>query len=118
MNIQGKNKDLKLYNKEGVRVYSCDTYSNGYWYECIYDKKGDILTFKDSKGYGSERTYDKKGNLLTYKDSNGYFSKYTYGKKGNLLTYENSNGIKRGFDIPEYTMENLVEKLGDFKLIK
>ena len=118
MNTQGENKDLKFYNKEGVQVYWYYTYPDGYWYEYTYDKKGNVLTYKDSKGYWEERTYDKKGNTLTYKDSRGYWFERTYDKKGNVLTSENSNGIKRGFDIPEYTMEYLVEKLGNFKLIK
>ena len=76
MNIQGENKSLELFNKEGVLVYWYYAYSTGYW---------------------EERTFDEKGNTLTYKDS------YC---------------IKTGLYIPEYTMENLVEKLGNFKLIK
>jgi hypothetical protein len=47
--------------------------------------------------YSWERTYDSNGKELTFKDS---------------------DGIKRGFDIPEYTMEELVEKLGNFKIKK
>ena len=97
MNIQGENKDLELFSKEGVRVYYYYKNSDSYWYEC---------------------TFDKKGNRLTYKNSDGVWSECTYDEKGNELTYKNSNGTKRGFDIPEYTMENLVEKLGNFKLIK
>ena len=118
MNIQGENKDLKFYNKEGIKVYNYYTYSSGSWFECTYDKKGSILTFKDSDGYWFERIYDEKGNKLTSKDSKGYWYKYTYDEKGNELTYENSEGTKIGFDIPEYTMKDLVEKLGNFKLIK
>ena len=97
MNIQGENKSLELFNKKDARVYSYYTYSSGSWYEF---------------------TYDEKGNVLTYKNSDGFWEEYTFDKKGNRLTYKNSKGIKRGFDVPEYTMENLVEKLGNFKLIK
>ena len=139
MNIQGEDKDLELYNKEGVQVYEYHTYSdsswyertldkkgnvftyktsNGYWYECTYDEKGNKLTFKDSEGSWSEYTYNEKGNELTSKNSEGYWHEYTYDEKGNELTYENSEGTKIGFDIPEYTMKDLVEKLGNFKLIK
>jgi YD repeat-containing protein len=96
-NILETEKDLELFNKEGKRVY------------CFR---------KDSRGYGWETTYDSNGNELTYKDSNGYSSEYTYDSNGNQLTYKNSDGIKRGFDIPEYTMEELVEKLGIFKIKK
>ena len=140
MNIsQIENKDLKLYNKEGVKVYSHYTYPNGYWYKYTYDEKGNELTYKNSNGSWSERTYDEKGNELTFKDSKGSWHEYTrdkkgngltfkhsdgswyectYDEKGNRLTFKNSYGVKRGFDIPKYTMEDLVEKLGNFKLIK
>ena len=139
MNIQGKNKDLELYNKEGVKVYKYYTYSynagdestfdekgniltfknsNGHWDEYTFDEKGNILTYKDSYGTWDESTFDEKGNRLTFKHSDGSWYECTYDEKGNRLTFKNSYGVKRGFDIPEYTMENLVEKLGDFKLIK
>ena len=140
MNIQGENKSLELFNKKGARVYSYYTYSDSSWYERTYDengnqltyknsngywhkytrddKNGNKLTYKDSDGYWSEYTYDKKGNVLTFKGSDGFWEEYTYDKKGNELTYKNSNGIKRVFDAPEYTMKDLVEKLGNFKLIK
>ena len=97
MNIQGENKNLILYNKEGVEIYCYYTYLYGYWNEFTYNDKGKELSFKDSKGYWLEYTYDEKGNQLTYKNSRGY---------------------KISFDIPEYTMTDLVEKIGNFKLIK
>ena len=118
MNIQGEDKDLELYNKEGVQVYEYHTYSDSSWYERTLDKKGNVFTYKTSNGYWYECTYDEKGNKLTFKDSEGSWSEYTYNEKGNELTYENSEGTKIGFDIPEYTMKDLVEKLGNFKLIK
>tara|TARA_R110001632_G_scaffold213743_1_gene340167 strand:- start:393 stop:749 length:357 start_codon:yes stop_codon:yes gene_type:complete len=118
MNIQGEDKDLELYDKEGVKVYEYYTYLSGSWDECTFDEKGKILTYKNSKGYWNERTYNENGNELTYKDSKGYWYERTYDEKGNVLTFKDSDGINTGFDIPEYTMENLVEKLGNFKLIK
>ena len=96
-NILRTEKDLELFNKEGKRVY---------WFR------------KYSDGYSWERTYDSNGNELTYKDSDGYSSEYTYDSNGKELTFKDSDGIKRGFDIPEYTMEELVEKLGNFKIKK
>jgi hypothetical protein len=54
--------------------------------------------------------------LITYKDSNRFWSESTYNSNNKELTYKNSNGVTRGFDIPEYTMEQLVEKLGNFKI--
>ena len=100
-NILGTTENLTFYNKEGVKVYDFNTNFNGSSYERTYkytrDENGYVLTFKDSKGYSYEFTYDESGNELTYKDS--------YGKK-------------RGFNIPEFTMEELTQKLGNFKLKK
>ena len=96
-NILGNKENLKLYNEVDVMVY-------------------EFYTFRD--GSSSECTYDKCGRALTLKSSSGKESKWTRDKKGNELTYENSYGEKRGFDTPEFTMEQLVAKLGDFKLIK
>lgn len=96
-NILGNTKDLQLFNSEGKIAYKF---------------------IKDFNGCSCEYTYDLKGNVLTYKDSDGYNSKRTYDSKGKVLTYKDSNGVTRGFDIPEYTMEELVQKLGNFKIIK
>ena len=117
-NALGKHEDLELFNEQGKKVYEYNTYSSGYWSEHTRDKSGNILTYKDSEGYWREYTYDKKGKALTFKDSSDYWSEYTRDEKGNLLTYKDSKGVTIGFDIPEYTMEELVEKLGNFKIKK
>ena len=96
-NILGTTENLELYNKEGKMVYEFYNDSNVFIYESIYDSNGEELTYKDSYGYWAEYTRDSNGNELTYK---------------------NSNGVTRVFEIPEYTMEELVEKLGNFKLKK
>ena len=96
-NIFGTTENLDLFDKEDRRVYEF---------------------IKNSDGYSYERTNDSNGNVLTFKDSNGYSSEYTYDSNGNELTYKNSIGSTRGFDIPEYTMEELVQKLGNFKIKK
>jgi hypothetical protein len=64
--------------------------------------------------------FDKDGKRVYHfhKYSTGYSSEYTYDSNGKELTYKNSTGFTRGFDIPEYTMEELVEKLGKFKIKK
>ena len=101
-NVLGTEENVRLFNKDGKKVYDYykDTYDlkgNHKYTECTYDLKGNILTFKNSKGFSSERTRDSNGKELTYK---------------------NSDGDRRGLDIPEYTMEELVEKLGNFKIKK
>ena len=118
-NVFGKQESLKLYNEKGDLVYKFHTDSDGYWCEITYDDKGNQLTFKDSKGYWCEHTYDDKGNELTYKNSNGRWYEYTYDDKDNELTFKDSKGKLRGFDIPEYTMEELTKKVGEeFKIKK
>jgi len=113
--------------------------SDGFWTKSTYDSNRNQLTFEDSYGYWTKRTYDSNNNVLTYEnsdvywskstydlwnqltfeDSKGYWSKSTYDSDGNELTFEDSYGEKRGFDIPEFTMGQLVEKIGhDFKIIK
>jgi hypothetical protein len=64
--------------------------------------------------------FDRDGRLLYnfYKGLYGYSAETTYDSNGNELSYKNSDGVTRGFDVPEYTMEELVEKLGNFKIKK
>ena len=96
-NIQGTEENLELFNENGIKVYKY---------------------YKYPLGYSEEFTYDSNGNVLTFKDSDGYSYEYTRDSNGNELTYKNSEGESRGFDIPEYTMEELVNKLGNFKIKK
>ncbi len=117
-NILGTTEELELFDKDGRLLYNFYKGLYGYSSEITYDSNGKELIFKDSYGYSYERTCDSNGNVLTFKDSTGYSSEYTYDSDGNELTYKDSNGVTRGFDIPEYTMEELVEKLGNFKIKK
>ena len=117
-NVLGKQEELELFNKQGNLAYKFFQNWDRNWGEYTYDSNGNQLTYKNSNGYWGESTYDSNGNLLTYKDSNKYWCERTYDSNGNLLTYKNSDGVMKGFDIPEYTMEELVEKLGNFKLKK
>jgi len=96
-NIFGTEDNLELFNRDGKNVYEF---------------------YRDARGYLWEYTSDSNGNPLTFKCSDGQSYKYTRDSNGNELTYKNSDGVKRGFDIPEYTMEELCEKLGEFKLVK
>jgi len=87
--------------------------SDGFNSEYTYDSQGKVLTYKNSNGFSCEYTRDSNGNELTYKDSNGFSYEYTYDSQGKELTYKDSNGESRGFDIPEYTTEevyNLLEQ--------
>ena len=134
-NIFGTTEKLKLKDKNGVLRYKYIgfaqyTYdsngkqltfedSDGYWSKSTYDSNRNLLTYKNSNGYWYKSTYDSNGKQLTSEYSDGYWRKYTYDSSGNELTFEDSNGEKRGFDIPEYTMEELTKELGhNFKIKK
>ena len=95
-NILGTQGNLRLYNKAGIIAYKFIKSLDDF-FETTHNSNGMILTYRDSNGYSWEKTYDNNGAELTFKDS---------------------NGVSRGFDIPEFTMEQLVEKVGNFKLIK
>jgi YD repeat-containing protein len=116
-NIFGKQEELELFDKEGKLVYRFKQLGK-VWDEQTFNENGSLLTHKDSTGYWTERTYDDKGKVLSYKNSSGFWVERTYDKNGNELTFKNSQGLSRGLDIPEYTMEQLVKKIGNFKLKK
>ena len=140
LNALGAFEDLELFDSKGNRVYKFIAYSNknwrkftldsngneltredsdGFWRKSTLDSNGNQLTHENSYGYWSKRTYDSNANQLTFENSNGTWCKHTYDSNGKELTYEDSNGVKRGFDIPEFTMEELAIKLGhDFKIKK
>jgi hypothetical protein len=113
-NIFGTTEELELKDKNGVVRYSFNGYT-----QRTYDSNGNELTSENSDGYCKKITYDSSGNDLTFEDSNGFWEKSTYDSNGNELTYEDSDGTKRGFDTPEYTMEELTKALGhNFKIKK
>jgi hypothetical protein len=78
----------------------------------IKDKKGNEIYQQWEDGGWYKRTFDENGNPLTYKDSNGF-----YQIKGKKVTKEEYEAFVNG--TPEYTMEELVAKLGhNFKIKK
>jgi hypothetical protein len=117
MNIEIKITDktnvafpIIIKDKKGNEIY-CQT-SDGYWSEYTYDENGNLLTCKDLRGGWYEITYDENGNKLTYKDSYG-----NYKIKGEFVTKEEFEAFING--TLEYTMEELVAKLGyNFKIKK
>ena len=121
-NALGKKESLKLYNDKGGLVYKFHRFYKDYdrdWYKLTYDDNGNELTFKNSDGRWYEYTRDDNCNRLTYKDSNGFWCESTYDDQGKELTFKDSDGVKRGFDIPEYTMEQLTQMIGkEFKIKK
>lgn len=106
-NIFGTTEKLKLRDKNGVLRYE---YNGDTQY--TYDSMGNELKYEDYTGYWYKCTYDLMGNELTVENSKGHWNKSTYDSNGNELTFEDSYGIKRGFDIKQYTIQELEKKLG------
>ena len=88
-NILGKEECLELLNKEGKKIYKFSINNSGLF---------------------EEKTFDSNGELLTHKCSDGFTAKYTYDKFGMIATIRGNDGIVKGFDNPEYTMEELEKK--------
>ena len=88
-----------IKNNQGKEIY-CEI-SDGYWVKREFDDNGNIIYYETSKGYWWKKEFDDKGNQIYYEDSNGYIDD------------------KRPKPVPEYTMAELVNKLGhNFKIKK
>jgi len=65
---------------------------------------------------------DKNNNRIYYENSDGYWSRSEFDSKNNEIYWENSYGTiinNRPKPTPEFTMEELVAKLGyNFKIKK
>jgi hypothetical protein len=96
--------------------------SNGIWWKQEYDSNNNRIYSENSNGFWSKREYDSNNNEIYYEDSDGYWIKREFDKNNNQIYYESSTGIitdNRPKSTPEYTMEELVEKLGyEFKIKK
>jgi hypothetical protein len=76
----------------------------------IKDKRGNVIYNQNEYGDWYESTYNEKGKELTFKTSDGYYS-----IKRKKVTKEEFEVFVNG--TPEYTMEELVAKLGhNFKI--
>ena len=65
---------------------------------------------------------DKNNNRIYYEDSVGFWVKREYNKNNNEIYFEDSKGViidNRPNPTPEFTMEELIAKLGfEFKIKK
>ena len=89
----------------------------------IKDDTGKEIYHEMSDGWWCKHEYDDKGNMVHWENSFGYWEKREWDDKGKEeIYYGNSHGIvvdKRPKPLPEYTMEELVDKLGhNFKIKK
>jgi hypothetical protein len=88
----------------------------------ITDKNNNEIYWEDSNGFWWKREYDPNNNLIYFEDSDGDWVKREYDSNNNQIYFENSEGgieDNRPKSTPEFTMEELVEKLGyEFKIKK
>jgi hypothetical protein len=88
----------------------------------IKDKNNNPIYYEDSGGYWWKQEFDGNNNIIYCEYSDGYWSKQEYDKNNNRIYYEDSKGTirdNRSKPTPEFTMEELVSKLGfEFKIKK
>ena len=88
----------------------------------IRDKNNNEIYYENSNGYWLKQEFDSNNNRIYWEDSSGYWEKHEYDKNNKLIYWEDSSGRivdKRPKPTPEFTMEELVEKLGyEFKIKK
>jgi YD repeat-containing protein len=101
---------IVIKDTKGNEIYK--QWESGYWCKLTYDDNGNELTYKNSDGDSWKCTYDDNNNELTFKNSSGY-----YKIKGEYVTKEEYEAFIN--PIPEYTMDELIVKLGhNFKIKK
>jgi len=109
-----------IKNDAGKEIY-CEQ-SNECWIKEEYNDKGQVVYFENNSGFWSKYKYDYNGNLIYRENIDGYWIKKEYDYNGSVIYFEDSNGTimgKRPKSVPEYTMEELVNKLGhNFKIKK
>ena len=88
----------------------------------IKDKNNNLIYIENSNGYWCKREYDSNNNIIYYEDSSGYWLKREFDKNNNEIYWEESNGYiidNRPKSTPEFTMEELIAKVGfEFKIKK
>jgi hypothetical protein len=96
--------------------------SDGDWEKREFDANNNIIYYETSNGYWVKREYDSNNNKIYYENPDGFWEKREFDKNNNEIYYEDSNGYiidNRPKSTPEFTMEELVAKLGyNFKIKK
>lgn len=111
---------FEIKDNRGEEIYYEERH--GYWVKREYDDNGNQIYYETSDGYWAKTEYDDKENQSYFEDSDRYWVKREWDNKGNQIYYEDSFGRivnDRPKPVPEYTMEELVDKLGhNFKIKK
>jgi hypothetical protein len=115
-----KDFPFRIKDKNNNQIYCED--SNGFWSKREYDSNNNEIYYEDSYDYWVKREYDSNNNKIYYENPDGFWEKREFDKNNNEIYYEDSNGYiidKRPKPTPEFTMEELVAKLGyNFKIKK
>ena len=86
----------------------------------IKNDAGKEIYFEHRDGKWCKYEYDDNGREIYYETSNEFWYKKEWDKDGNIIYFEMSNGTIKGNkpnSVPEYTMEEFVDKLGhNFKI--
>tara|TARA_R110000822_G_scaffold234332_1_gene365498 strand:- start:190 stop:567 length:378 start_codon:yes stop_codon:yes gene_type:complete len=118
--LKVKDFPFEIKDKNNNEIYWEN--SNGYWLKQEFDKKNNRIYREDSSGYWAKREYDKNNNEIYFEDSDGYWVKREFDKNNNRIYYEDLTSYivdNRPKSTPEFTMEELIDKLGyDFKIKK
>ena len=115
-----KDFPFRIKDKNNNQIYYED--SKGYWWKREFDKNNNEIYYETSNGYWEKREFDTNNNKIYYETSDGGWWKREFDKNNNRIYFENSNGTirdNRPNSTPEFTMEELIAKLGfDFKIKK
>ena len=88
----------------------------------IEDKNHNEIYYENSTGYWWKQKYDSNNNRINSECSNGNWVKREWDSNNNEIYYEDSDGIikdNRPKSTPEFTMEELIAKVGfEFKIKK
>ena len=88
----------------------------------IKDKNKNLIYLENSDGDWSKREFDKNNNEIYWENSGGFWSKREWDSNCNIIYREDSYGLiedNRPKSTPEYTMEELIAKVGfEFKIKK
>lgn len=86
----------------------------------IKDKNNNRIYYEDSNGFWYKQEFDSNNNEIYYENSSGYWVKLEFDSNNNETYHENLYGTikdKRPKPIPEFTMEELIAKVGfEFKI--
>ena len=90
--LNGNLKSKLKYDKKGNLIHFKD--SNGYEYWNEYDENGNIIYHKNSDGFEEWNEYDENGNCIYSKKYNGYEEWFKYDENGNIIHYKTSDGFE------------------------